>query len=155
MKFADLLSTENVLADCTASTKEEVIEQLLACLKNTGSLTQTDKALDLIIEREAHYPTGIGGGVAIPHTNCLDLEHSTVAVALVKNGIDFGADDGPAKLVFLLLSSTSSSGQHLKLLARISRLAARKNLMENVSGASNAQELIDKINHCEKDFLDL
>ena len=155
MKFADLLNSENVLANCSAESSEAAVQLLLDCLKNTGKLDQTEKAFELIMEREAQYPTGIGGGVAIPHTNCLNLEHSLVAVASFSEGVDFGADDGPARLVFLILSSTADSGYHLKLLARISRLAARQKLMEKVGSATDPEELIAKISGCEKDFLDL
>ncbi len=154
MKFADLLTEQHIVAGGSAGNREEAIRQLLEVLCSTGDLPDTGRAYELIMEREREYPTGLGGGVAVPHTNCLELERSLVAMGSFPAGVDFGAEDGPSTLIFLVLGSPNTSSAHLKLLARISRLAIH-GLAEQVLRLSTPEELLSAVCEQEKDFLEL
>ena len=134
----------------------------LSCLRggnadpgNSYSLVRADQAFSLVMEREDEYPTGIGEAVAIPHTNCLQISKPLVAVGTFPAGVDFAAADGlKASLLVLLLSPQGNSGGHLKMLARISRLA-RRGLAEELLACSDSLALIEKVELAEEDLLDM
>ncbi|MDP2360686.1 MAG: PTS sugar transporter subunit IIA [bacterium] len=154
MKFSQLLRPEHVLVGAKAADASHAIRQLVQLLAATGALKEPERALPLVLEREREYATGIGAGVAIPHCNCLLLPEGLVAAGLFDNGVDFGAPDGPARLVLLLLSPPGNSGGHLKLLARISRLA-RHGLCQRLAEQATPEAVILGFAEAERDFLDL
>ncbi|MFA7331822.1 MAG: PTS sugar transporter subunit IIA [Candidatus Delongbacteria bacterium] len=154
MKLSHLLDTRHVLAVGQARDARDGIEQLVGLLAASGAVRDPARALELVLEREREYPTGIGSGVAIPHCNCLDQSEPVVALGLFDPGLDFQAPDGPAFLVFLLLSPSGNSGGHLKLLARISRLA-RHDLCARLRPRRTAADLLQGLQEAEQDFVDL
>lgn len=150
MKFSTLLTPERILVQGRAADPEDAIRQLIDRL----GLADGGQAFEMVMEREREYPTGIGGGVAIPHSNCVQVQTSQVALGVFPDGLEFGADDGPATLVVLLLSPAGNSGGHLKLLARISRLA-RHGLAARLAALAGADEVLAAIAVEERDYLDL
>lgn len=154
MKFAELLHKDHVLAKSSISDKEEAIRAMIELLRASGTIQDPSATMALVLERECEYPTGIGSGVAIPHTNCLQIREVAVALGTFPAGLDFGAEDGPAKLLILLLSPQGNSGGHLKLLARISRLA-RHELAGELLACNTVTELIQAVERVEQDFLEL
>jgi mannitol/fructose-specific phosphotransferase system IIA component (Ntr-type) len=154
MRFVDLLHPERLLVQGQATVAEEAIRQLVGRLQATGALADAAAVLALVLEREEQYPTGIGAGVALPHCCCAPIAEPVIAVGHYPQGLDFGAPDGPATLVVLLLSPSDHSSGHLKLLARISRLA-RQGLAQRAQNAASAGQLIATVAAVERDFLDL
>jgi len=154
MKFSTLLTPDRVLVQGRADGSEGAIRALVERLVAAGGVADAGQALAMVMEREREYPTGIGGGVAIPHSNCVQVADSQVAVGLFPAGLDFGADDGPATLVVLLLSPAGNSGGHLKLLARISRLA-RHGLAQRLAALDSPAAVLAAIAAEERDYLDL
>lgn len=154
MKFCTMLQESHIIPRGRAATPRDAVVQLLGLLAADGSLPDPERALVSIMERESAYPTGIGGGVAIPHTNTLPLADSLVAAGTFSPGVDFGASDGPARLIILLLSPPGNSGAHLKLLARISRLA-RHDIADQLRDCPDAEAFIKTIATVEQDFLEL
>lgn len=154
MKLSHLLQTPHILAQGHARDAGEGIALLVDLLAASGALRNRERALELVLEREHDYPTGIGAGVAIPHSNCLAQAETLVALGHFPDGLDFQAPDGPAQLVFLLLCPPGQSGGHLKLLARVSRLA-RHDLRGRLAGRSTAEDLLRGLEEAEQDFLDL
>lgn len=159
MKLSQLLQLRHVLATGQASDAREGIGQLVGLLAASGELHDPARALELVLERESDYPTGLGGGVAIPHSNCLAQDEPLVALGHFDPGLDFQAPDGPARLVFLLLSPSGNSGGHLKLLARISRLARHdlcaRLLDSRTTPCATAEDLLRGLQEAEQDFVDL
>jgi|GEM_PF-2535854 len=154
MKVSHLLQPSLILAGARAGDAGEAIRLLVAQVAGTGVLKHPQGTLDLVLEREQEYPTGIGSGVAVPHCSCLELDESLVALAAFPEGVDFGAPDGKAQLVFLILSPPGNSGAHLKLLARISRMA-RHDICFRLATCDSAEALIAGVAAAEQDFLEL
>ncbi len=155
MKFAELLQKEHVLVHSPESDKPGAIRALVELLAGSGAISDANQAFSLVMEREDEYPTGIGEAVAIPHTNCLQISKPLVAVGTFPSGIDFAAADGlKANLLVLLLSPQGNSGGHLKMLARISRLA-RRGLAQELVACSDSHALIEKVELAEEDLLDM
>lgn len=124
MKLSDFVIREAVNPDLVAATKEEVIRELVGGLRASGQLSngEEENVIRAILRREEQGTTGIGRGVAVPHTKHAGAAKLIGAVALSKSGIDFASLDGdPVHILFLLVSPTDRPGDHLRALETISR----------------------------------
>ncbi|MBZ0166421.1 MAG: PTS sugar transporter subunit IIA [Candidatus Omnitrophica bacterium] len=143
MNIKDFLKT--VSSDLTASTKEEVISELVDLLIKNSDIKkgQKTKVVEVLMAREALGSTAIGQGIAIPHgkTDCVDKLIGCLGVS--KNGIDFDSLDGePAHIFFLLVAPVDSAGPHLKALARISRLLKDKFIRDNLKAVKDDKDML-------------
>ena len=124
MKFSDFINTKAICAELKAQTKEEVIEELVQSLLDSGQI-QADQREDIvasIMKREELGSTGIGRGVAVPHTKHPSVEQLVGTVGVSVNGVDFDSLDGErVQLFFLLISPPERPGDHLRALENISR----------------------------------
>ena len=110
-----------VVLNTQATTKDEVVRELASLLVAEGRVTELEGYVQAVRAREEHFPTGIEGGVAIPHAQTELVTSPAVAVATSEGGIDFGADDGPAHLIFLIAAPQGSDNLHLEILANLAR----------------------------------
>lgn len=116
-----ITTAEIVELNIEATSKEEATRLLAKKLLAAGRLTDLDPYLAAVAAREEHFPTGIEGGIAIPHAQSDLVTVPSVAVATSEAGIDFGADDGPAHLIFLIAAPASGENTHLEILASLAR----------------------------------
>ncbi len=149
MHVVDILSPHRVaVATDRLRTKHEALQRLAELLTSSGSngkLT-ADGVQTMLARREDTQSTGVGGGVAIPHAAMEDLEQIVGAVLLCPNPIPWEAIDNlPVSILFAVIGPRKAVGEHLKTLARVSRLlrddAFRSRLVSAVDGAQ-AFELI-------------
>lgn len=148
MKIVDILSKESVVCDISSDSKKKLLEDLaLLASKETGADSRV--ILDALIERERLGTTGVGAGVALPHTRLLGLDK--IYCAFVRtNPVDFEAIDGKlVDLVFLLLVPEEAGADHLKALARLSRLLRDDNITESLRKAKTTDEIYQII--CDAD----
>uniref|UniRef100_A0A7C4EQL8 PTS sugar transporter subunit IIA n=1 Tax=Desulfomonile tiedjei TaxID=2358 RepID=A0A7C4EQL8_9BACT len=123
MKILDFLNPDAIISQLRASSKEEVLAELVQPIASMNP--HVDKAILLrtLLERESLGSTGIGGGVAIPHGKVEGLATLSASFGRSSQGIEFGSmDNKPTYLFFLLVAPRNSAGDHLKALARISKL---------------------------------
>jgi PTS system nitrogen regulatory IIA component len=151
MKITTFLKREFIIEELQAATKEAVLAELAAVLMPAGSTDDRGNMVRVLMDRERLGSTGIGDGIAIPHGKIGGLDDLRIAIGRSHQGVDFNALDGkPAHLFFLLMAPENSAGQHLKVLARISRLlkdnVLRKNLMEAKSAAELFNLLVEQDN---------
>jgi fructose-specific phosphotransferase system IIA component len=121
--------------ELSSTTKLEVIKELIDMLDTAGFLTDADAFLKSVLEREKVGSTGIGKGIAIPHSRTSTVREVVIAIGRSKDGIEFEAlDNRPVNLIFLIAAPIESGGLYLKALARLSRLLRyqefRKELLE-------------------------
>jgi PTS system nitrogen regulatory IIA component len=144
MKITTFLKREFIIEELQAVTKEAVLAELAAVLTPAGSTDDQDEMVRVLMDRERLGSTGIGDGIAIPHGKIGGLDDLRIAIGRSHQGVDFNALDGkPAHLFFLLLAPENSAGQHLKVLARISRLLKDNVLRKNLMEAKSADELFN------------
>jgi len=148
MKILDFLCPDAVTGDLKATTKKELIEEMVALMVEAGAFEKKHKAkiIDVLMARESLGSTAIGQGIAIPHgkTDCVDKLVAGLGVS--KKGLDFDALDGePAYIFFLLTAPVDSAGPHLKALARVSRLLKDKYFRESLKAAKNTKEIIELV----------
>lgn len=124
MKFADFVSREAIRADLQAGEKEAVIREMVNALLDAKKIDQEqyESIVRAILKREELGSTGIGRGVAVPHTKHPSVDELVGAVAVSSRGVDFDALDGDkVYLLFLLISPPDRPGDHLRALENISR----------------------------------
>ena len=123
MKIVDFLTSSDVLADLEASTREDILREMVDHLNGAGQITDSNKLVEILLDREMLGSTGIGHGVAIPHGRLEGLKEILLVFGRSVEGVDWEAHDGePVNLFFLLVAPEDSAGLHLKALARISRI---------------------------------
>lgn len=152
MKILDVLIKEAVLVDLKSVDKKGVLEELTAPL--TG-ITQTNRndLVKILMDRERLGSTGIGGGIAIPHGKMKGLETLILGFGLSRKGVNFESmDNRPSHIFFLLLTPENSTGVHLKLLARISKLLKDEAVKERLFHASTPEEVLDIIQDHDEEF---
>lgn len=124
MKFADFITKKAIKAELAAQTKEAVIEEMVQSLLDSGEIdaSQRDDIIASIMKREELGSTGIGRGVAVPHTKHPSVQKLVGTVAVSEGGVDFDSLDGErVELFFLLISPPERPGDHLRALENISR----------------------------------
>ncbi|HUV77097.1 MAG TPA: PTS sugar transporter subunit IIA [Desulfobacterales bacterium] len=141
MKILDVLLKEAILSDLKANDKKGVLEELVTPVARVADINH-DYLVKVLMERERLGSTGIGEGIGIPHGKVKDLESLVLGFGLSKKGVDFDSMDGrPAHIFFLLLTPENSTGLHLKLLARISRILKNDLFKQKLLGATNRDEI--------------
>ena len=145
MKITDFVQQRLIVPQIAARTKPEVIEELASHLAKAVGLNPT-ALVRVLLDREKLASTAIGEGVAIPHGK---LDAAKVLVACIgrsTEGIDFESMDGrPTHIFFELVAPESSTGAHLKALARISRLFKSVEFRERLMKAGDAAEMFQVI----------
>lgn len=124
MKFADFVCREAILAQLDAQDKESAIREMVQSLVKAGKVDadEFESIVKAILKREELGSTGIGRGVAVPHTKHPSVERLVGTVAVSPLGVDFASLDGEVvHLFFLLVSPPDRPGDHLRALENISR----------------------------------
>ena len=142
MRLADYLRQEFVLDDLKAQNKEDVLAELVAPLSFHWPELDLVKAKRVLLDRENLGTTGIGDGVAIPHGKLVALGEIVIVVGRSLGGVDFEAlDHKPCRIFFLVLAPEHVAGQHLRILAQISRLLSDESFRRGFLEASDGQSL--------------
>ena len=124
MKLTDFVVKAAIVPDLKSSSKEDVIREMVASLKSTGNIAAEDEnaVVEAILKREELGSTGIGNGVAVPHTKHPSASELVATVAISRSGVDFSSLDGEDVFIFfLLVSPPDRPGDHLRGLENISR----------------------------------
>ncbi|HCA85074.1 MAG TPA: PTS lactose transporter subunit IIC [Streptomyces sp.] len=119
--MSELITAELVDLDLSAGTKEEAARSLAERMVAEGRVTDLEGFLADVAAREAQMPTGLDGGIGIPHCRSEHVTEPTLAFGRSRSGIDFGAADGPADLVFLIAAPTGGDADHLSILSGLAR----------------------------------
>lgn len=151
MKITDFLKEDCILIGLKSREKKGAISELLELLKEKGYIKNSEEILESVMEREKLGSTGIGQGIAVPHTKTEQIEDLVGAVGISENGVSFDALDGePVYIIFLILAPTKSIGLHLKALAKIARLLKDKTFRNALRKASLPIEAFNIIKEDEE-----
>jgi len=148
MKITEFLSKDALTHDLKATTKPEVIQELVDILIEAKSIEKKykNKIVDVLLAREALGSTAIGQGIAIPHGKSDCTEKLVAALGISKKGVNFDSLDGePAHIFFLLIAPADSAGPHLKALARVSRLLKDKFFRDSLKNTKTPKEMLELI----------
>lgn len=141
MELGDLVTREAITASLPAGNKKQVLQELSRkAAQQTG--IEHREIYEALLQRESLGSTGFGRGVAIPHVKLKALQRTLCLFARLQAPLDFEALDGePVDIIFLLLSPEHASGDHLKTLARISRLVREPASIERLRAARDEAAL--------------
>jgi len=153
MKILDVLHKEAILSDLKSFDKKGVIEELVTPVARISGVNH-EYLVRVLMERERLGSTGIGEGIGIPHGKLNDLESLILGFGLSRKGVDFESMDGlPTHIFFLLITPENSTGIHLKLLARISKILKNETFREKLLNAANSDEIYSIIMEEEEEAL--
>ncbi|MFJ6823451.1 fructose-specific PTS transporter subunit EIIC [Streptomyces niveus] len=119
--MSDMITADLVDLDLAAQTKETAARSLAERMVALGRVTDLDGFLADVAAREAQMPTGLDGGIGIPHCRSEHVTEPTLAFGRPAEGIDFGAPDGPADLIFLIAAPAGADDAHLTILSALAR----------------------------------
>lgn len=152
MKILDVLPKEAIIVDLQSTDKKGVIEELVTPIVDLTGVNH-DELVRVLMERERLGSTGIGGGIGIPHGKLKSLESLVLGFGLSRKGVDFESMDGrPTYIFFLLLTPENSTGLHLKVLARISKLLKNDLFKDRLLAAATREDIQAIIQADDDDF---
>jgi PTS system fructose-specific IIA component/PTS system nitrogen regulatory IIA component len=156
MKFADFIEVGAIKAALAAHDKPSVIQELVAALAAAGGVKEEDQKsiVDAVMKREELGSTGIGRGVAVPHTKHPSVNRLIGTVGLSREGVDFNSLDGEKVLVlFLLVSPPDRPGDHLRALENISRQLRDDTFCRFLKQAKTVDEIKQLLEEADNDQL--
>lgn len=152
MKFADFVSRESVQANLEATNKEGVIRELARSLMTAGRFAEGEfeSIVRAVLKREELGSTGIGRGVAVPHTKHPGVDRLVGTVGVSIGGVDFDSLDGEqVQLFFLLVSPPDRPGDHLRALENISRQLRDDSFCKFLKQAKTAEEILQLLDEAD------
>jgi PTS system nitrogen regulatory IIA component len=141
MEISDLITPESVVTGLNATSKKQMLQELAHKAAKITGLHERN-IFDVLLERERLGTTGVGKGIAIPHGKMAELDRLHGIFARLDTPVDFDSvDDQPVDLVFLLLAPETAGADHLKALARISRLLRDSKMCEKLRSLDKPQDI--------------
>jgi PTS system fructose-specific IIC component len=138
-----LITTDLVALDADlGADKATVVGRLAELVAAAGRATGADALRSDALAREAQAPTGLPGGIAIPHCRSAAVTEASLAFARLSPKVDFGAPDGPADLAFLIAAPAHGDADHLTLLTALARALVRPDFVASLRSASSAEEIV-------------
>lgn len=153
MKLSDFVIPEAILVDLKATGKEEAIREIVRSLRDAGQVAEPDYegVVRAILGREELGSTGIGQGVAVPHTRHPTVGRLVGTVALSRHGVDFAALDGePVNIFFLLISPPNQPGDHLRALENISRHLKDEKFVDSLRQARTRDAVVELLKEADQ-----
>ncbi|HQY33759.1 PTS sugar transporter subunit IIA [Actinotalea sp.] len=145
MSTIPLITPDLVALDIVATDRDAATRQLIDLLAASGRVTDADGFHADVRAREAQMATGMPGGIGLPHARSEHVSAPSLAVGRVPAGVDFGAPDGPATLVFLIAAPASGDAAHLKILAALARRLVHESFRTSILQAPDAGTVADII----------
>ncbi|CYV45500.1 PTS fructose transporter subunit IIABC [Streptococcus suis] len=150
MKIQDVLRKDVMLLDLQATSKEAVIDEMIASLVDKGYVTDFDVFKTGIMNREAQTTTGLGDGIAMPHAKNAAVKEATVLFAKSNKGVDYASLDGqPTDLFFMIAAPEGANDTHLAALAELSKYLMKPGFADKLRGVSSPKEVISVFDAAE------
>lgn len=139
----DLVNERLVVLDLAARDRNGAIDEMAARLEADGRLTDRAAFTDVVRAREETGPTGMEMGVAIPHGKSPAVTQASIVVARSDAGVDFGAEDAPSRLLFLIAAPDGTEDLHVTLLARLARRLVHEEFRQQILDAPDTGTVLD------------
>jgi len=141
MRLTELLTPERVAVRAEDGLDKTEVIRILAKMLAAGAKVDASVVERVLVEREQLQSTGIGEGVAIPHGALPQLENQFASLLIVPRGVDFVAIDGlKVNILFAVIGPKRATGEHLKTLARVSRLLRSRGFRDRLIAATDSKE---------------
>ena len=152
MRLSDFINKRLINLSLQAKGKKETLEELTDLLARQRIIPDREKIVNVLLERESLGSTGVGNGIAIPHTKTDLVKKITIVFGKSEKGIDFDSlDKNPVYLVFLIIAPEEAHETYLRVLARISRLLHEGKIRNGLRAAQSPRQVINLIKREEKE----
>jgi PTS system fructose-specific IIC component len=141
-----LITDEQVVLDLTGADRHEATRALAERLVASGRCTDLDTFLADVTERESKMATGLPGGIGIPHARSAAITEPSLVFGRSTDGIDWGAKDGPATLVFLIAAPEGGGDAHMQMLPKLARALMKKDFKAALAAATSEDEVVAIVN---------
>ena len=132
-----LITADLVDLDVPSADRKATVTALAERLRDAGRVTDLDRFLADIEAREAQMPTGLEGGIGIPHCRSAAVTEPSLAFGRSNGGVDFGAEDGPANLIFMIAAPEGGNTDHMTVLAALARRLVRASFKNELLSATD------------------
>ena len=144
--MTDLMTTDLVrLGADWGGDKHDVIRGLASVVADAGRASDVERLVADALAREQASATGLPRGVAIPHCRSAGVGASTLAFARLATPVDFGAQDGPSDLVFLIAAPAEGDADHLTILAKLARALVRRDFVDGIRAAASPEDVVELV----------
>jgi len=143
--MAEVITADLVDLDLEAGDRHEATRKLAERLVAAGRVTDLDGFLADVRAREAQMPTGIEGGIGIPHARSAHVTEPTLGFGRSQRGVDFGAEDGPADLIFLIAAPEGGGAEHMTILASLARRLVHASFREALRQAPDPETVVNLV----------
>jgi fructose-specific phosphotransferase system IIA component len=151
MRLTDILDKNCIFLKLDGNEKYEILQKIVSLMAQNNVIQNADDFMEELWQRENQGSTAIGDGIAIPHARVKELETIVMAIAILKKGIDFGAEDAiSVKLIFLLGAPQEMAGEYLKVLGKLSRLLKEKDMHKKLLKAGSSSEVFEIMEEAER-----
>jgi len=133
-----LITADLVAVDLAAADRDDATRHLIGLLAAAGRVTDADGFHADVRAREAQMATGMPGGIGLPHARSEHVTAPSLAIGRLTQGVDWGAPDGPATLVFLIAAPATGEGDHLQILAALARRLVHESFKTSLREAPDA-----------------
>lgn len=151
MRIIDLLKPESIDLNAQVTTKKGAIDHLVSLMDKGGHLSDAEAYKKGVLAREEEGSTGIGEGIAIPHSKNAAVREPGLASMIVRDGVDYESlDDEPAKVFFMIAAPEGGANVHLEVLSRLSRMLMDDGFREHLMQAESVEAYLSVINEAEQ-----
>lgn len=153
MRISELLSLQAIDVNASVASKAEAIDYMTRLMEKSGNLNDREAYKQGVLAREEEGTTGIGEGIAIPHSKCAAVKHAGLAAIVVRDGVDYESlDDEPADLIFMIAAPETGANVHLEALAKLSTILMDTEFKEALVKADTAEQFIRMIDEKEDEL---
>ena len=150
-RIVKYLSPKCIKCGLSATDKDGIIREMCELAAASGAVSDVEKLIDAVKDREKQMSTGLDRGIAIPHAHTDGVEELCVAIGIKKDGVDYAALDGNASNIFVLIASPADkTSPHMMLLSEMTGILMQSDIREKMLSAKTAEEVIDIIKECKK-----
>jgi fructose PTS system EIIA component len=143
--MSDVITPDLVDLNLASTDKDSVVRSLAERLQAAGRLTDLEGFLADVRAREAQMPTGLEGGIGIPHCRSVHVTEPTLGFGRSATGVDFGAPDGPADIIFLIAAPEGGDASHMQILAALARRLIHDSFKQGLREAQTPQDVVDLV----------
>ncbi|MCG6156290.1 PTS sugar transporter subunit IIA [Rubinisphaera margarita] len=156
MKFSEIVVKDSVITDLQVNSKEDAIRKLVGGLRATGQISSDNEEsiVGAILKREELGSTGIGKGIAVPHTKHPSVDELVATIAIAPEGVDFASLDGEdVYILFMLISPPDRPGDHLRALETISRHLRNENFCSFLRQSKTQEQVLELLREADENEL--
>ena len=155
MKLSDIVTDDLIIIPLKGEDKVSAIKEMVDHLYDKKKISNRDKILRAILDREKVMSTGVGGKVAIPHGKADGVKDIVASIGITEKDLDFHSiDNQPVRLIFLLVGPPDKTGPHLKALSRISRLLSLDDFRKKLMESKTPKDVIQAIQEGEEHYFE-